>query len=268
MGKTIGVISIKGGVGKTSTVVALGAVLTHDFGQKVLLVDANFSAPNLGIHLGIVKPDVTIHDVINGKAKIQDAIYEYDGIHVLPARVPPTKINKMNNFSAKLETLKPFYDIILIDSSPSMHEELLAAMTASDEILVVTTPDYPTLSCTIYATQIALKKNTPIVGIVLNKVRNKKFEVPIEEVEHCAGASVLAMLPDDVNILAALANHIPSTSFSPKSNSTIEYKKLAATLIKKTYRDERWKTKIKAVFHKVPNRCEINRSRIVDRIEF
>jgi len=51
MGKTIGIISIKGGVGKTTTVSALGAALANEFDKKVLLIDANFSAPNLALHL-------------------------------------------------------------------------------------------------------------------------------------------------------------------------------------------------------------------------
>jgi MinD-like ATPase involved in chromosome partitioning or flagellar assembly len=46
-GKIIGIISIKGGVGKTTAVSNLGAVLANEFGKKVLLVDANFTAPNL-----------------------------------------------------------------------------------------------------------------------------------------------------------------------------------------------------------------------------
>src|SRR5574343_846101 len=76
MGKTIGIISIKGGVGKTSAVGAIGASLANDFGKKVLLVDANFSAPNLGLQLGLYSPEVTIHHVMDDKIHLKDAIYE------------------------------------------------------------------------------------------------------------------------------------------------------------------------------------------------
>jgi len=62
MGKAIGVISLKGGVGKTSIVVALGAALS-ELGKKVLLVDGNLSSPNLGLHLNIINPEKTIHDI-------------------------------------------------------------------------------------------------------------------------------------------------------------------------------------------------------------
>ena len=53
MVKTIGVISIKGGVGKTTIASSLAADLVNHYGKKVLLVDANYSAPNLGLHIDI-----------------------------------------------------------------------------------------------------------------------------------------------------------------------------------------------------------------------
>ncbi|MFH1290833.1 MAG: ParA family protein, partial [Nanoarchaeota archaeon] len=51
MTKTIGVIAIKGGVGKTTISAALATDLANHYGKKVLLVDANYSAPNLGLHM-------------------------------------------------------------------------------------------------------------------------------------------------------------------------------------------------------------------------
>ena len=67
MGKSIGILSIKGGVGKTSSVIALGDAISG-FGKKVLLVDGNFSAPNLGIYLNILNPEKTLHDVLDRTA--------------------------------------------------------------------------------------------------------------------------------------------------------------------------------------------------------
>jgi len=148
MAKKIGIISIKGGVGKTSTVSSLGASLANDFDKRVLLVDANFSAPNLGIHLGIIDPEFTIHHVLNNKAHIRKAIYDTGhGFHVLPGSIFYQKINPFK-LREKLKDVEQNYDIILIDSSPTLNEEILATMLASDELIVVTTPDLATLSTT------------------------------------------------------------------------------------------------------------------------
>src|SRR3989339_589327 len=151
MGKSIGVFSLKGGVGKTSSVVALGDAIAS-LGKKVLLVDANFSAPNLGMHLNIINPEVTIHDVLDRVANISDAIYDFgERFHVLPASMNyPKEINPYK-LKDKLSYWKNKYDYVLIDTSPSMNDETYAAMLASDELLVVTTPDVPTLGTTIKA---------------------------------------------------------------------------------------------------------------------
>src|SRR3990172_4197688 len=85
-GKTIGVISIKGGVGKTTVVANLATALARDFGKKVLAIDANFTAPNLGIHVGVVSNEHTLHDVLKGKVDISKAIMSLEhGFDFIPS---------------------------------------------------------------------------------------------------------------------------------------------------------------------------------------
>lgn len=258
-GKTIGIISLKGGVGKTSSVVNLGAVLATEFKKKVLVVDANFSAPNLALHLGLVNPEVTIHDVLLNRANANEAIYEHEaGFHLMPGSYVSKKV-KPHRLKHKISNLQEQYDIILIDSSPNINEEMLAAMIASDELLVVTTPDYPTLSTTLRAIRIAKQRKMPITGLVLNKVRNKKFELSIKDIEEAAEVPVLCVLPEDIKVLEALANTMPVVLHKPKADSSIEYKKLAAYLIGEKYDDPRLWAKIKSFFKKDTPKENINR---------
>ena len=70
--ETIGIISIKGGVGKTTTVANLGAILASTFDKKVLLVDANISSPNLGYHFGFINKEFSLKDVLNDKLSIKN----------------------------------------------------------------------------------------------------------------------------------------------------------------------------------------------------
>lgn len=259
MGKTIGIISIKGGVGKTSVVLALGTALASEFNKKVLVIDANFSAPNLALHLGIVNPEITLHHVLSNRADVEDSIYRSEqGIHIIPGALIYKKI-KPFKLKDKIKHLKDDYDFILIDSSPTLNEEILATMIASDELFVVTTPDHVTLSTTLRAVRLAKQRKTPITGLILNKVNNKKFELSLEEIEKTSDCNVLAVLPYEIHVLEALSKNIPST-LHKQTDSTIEFKKLAAALIGEDYKDPRFKSKIKGLFKQNFPKHEINRT--------
>ena len=256
--KTIGIISIKGGVGKTITTVNLGAILANDFNKKVLMVDANFSAPNLGLHLGIVDPEYTLHDVLNKNIPIEKAIQIHENFDVISGALIGRKVNAFE-LKNKLKSIKNKYDIILLDSSPTLNEEIIATMVASDQLIAVTSPDYPTLSCTMHAVRVAKRKKTPITGLILNKVRNKKFELTLEEIEEAIESPVLAVLPDDLKILESVAYTTPASEHSPLGKAVVEYKKLAAALIGEEYKDPRFTQKIKNFLFKNLTKEAVNR---------
>jgi septum site-determining protein MinD len=258
-GKIIGVISIKGGVGKTTTVSNLGAVFFSEFGKKTLIVDANFSAPNLALHLGLIDPETTLHDVMKNKAEITDAIYEHEfGFHIIPSSLVNVKVNPFK-LKEKLQKLRELYDVILIDSSPNLTGEILATMIASDELLVVTSPDYPTLSCTMNAIKVAKSKKIPISGLILNRTRGKNYELNLSDIEDATGTPVMAVLPDDVKVIEALASTTPAALHAPTREVSYEYKKLAAALLGVQFEDNRFMPKIKKMLNKEYGKHEINR---------
>lgn len=260
MGKIVGVISIKGGVGKTSTVVSLGATLANNFKKRVLVVDANFSAPNLGMYLGIENPENTINDVLKDEKEVSKAINKWNELDVLPASVIGAKIENPFKLKEKLRGLKELYDIILIDSSPSLNEEILATMIASDELIVVTTPDKPTLESTVRAIDIAKKRKTPIIGIILNRVYGKKFELSMDEVEKEAGVPVLALIPHDIGFLEVLSKNNAITTSNKINDTTVEFNKLAAILVNDKYSDPRFFKRIKSkLFNKHVPKQDVNR---------
>lgn len=240
MGKTIGIISLKGGVGKTSVVAALGDAIAG-FDKKVLLVDGNLSAPNLGLHFNIVDPEVSLHHVLAREARPSDAVHSLERFDMIPASL----FAKLNFSPLKLKDriryLKNSYDVILLDSSPALNEETLGVMLASDEILVVTTPDHPTLTNTMKAVKFAKQRGTPIIGIVLNKVYDKNFELSIKDIENGTDVPVMAVIPHDINVLKALSEFKSSVSYKPKSKASDEYKRLAATLIGEKYKPPKLK---------------------------
>ncbi len=230
MARTIGVISIKGGVGKTTIASSLAADLVNHFGKKVLLVDANYGAPNLGLHMDIVEPVKTIHDVLGGKARMLGAIHNRYGVDVIPGSYLSNRRLNYMKLRDRLKSVKDNYDFVIVDSSPSMNEEVLSAMLASDSLFVVTTPDYPTLSCSLRAAQLAKQRGRPIDGIIMNKIRDPGYELTLNEIEDAIEVPVVARIPDDKKNVRALFMRIPTSIYNRRAKFSREISRLSAAL--------------------------------------
>ncbi len=256
--KIFGVISIKGGVGKTTVSANLGLALS-EFNKKVLLVDGDFSSPSLAIHLGLLKPEKTINQVFKDKITAHEAIHEYsETLDLLPAALISDKPDPYL-LKEKLEPLRELYDYIIIDSSPTLNKEMLATIMASDEIFVVTAPDYPTLSATLHAVKVAKKENTPITGLIINRMYDKRFELSLEEIEEAAQVPVIAVLKEDLIIPLSIAETKPATELKPTAKTSVEFMKLASSIAKEEYQDPRFLEKIKSIFIKEIKKEDVNR---------
>lgn len=236
MGKTIGIIAIKGGVGKTTVASSLAADLANQYKKKVLLVDANYTAPNAGLHMDIVEPEKTIHEVLAGKARVESAIHNRYGVDVIPGSY--SYIGDFNPLKLrdKINRLKKNYDFVVVDSSPNLNDEVLSAMLASDVLFVVSTPDYPTLSCSLRAAHLAKQRGKPVAGIIINKVRDPAFEFSIREIESATGIPVVARIPDEKEHVRALFTRIPMSLYKPRSKFSKEIHALNSVLTGKPQR--------------------------------
>jgi septum site-determining protein MinD len=74
--KVIVITSGKGGVGKTTTAINLGAAINY-FGNDVLVIDANLTTPNIGIHLNSPEVPISLNHVLEDKAYPFEAVYEH-----------------------------------------------------------------------------------------------------------------------------------------------------------------------------------------------
>lgn len=260
MGKVIGIVSLKGGVGKTSVVAALGEAIAG-FGKKVLLIDANLTAPNLGLHFNILNPDSTLNELLDRSANIKDAVIKLDNFDIIPAALFSNKEVSPLKLKEKVRYLKRQYDYILLDSSPSLDEESLAVILAADELLFVTTPDHLSLSSALKAIKRANVRGTKINGLILNKVYKKRFELSIGDIEKTSGIPVLAVIPHDVKFVKALSQFESYINHKPRSKGTKEYKKLAGVLVGEKYKPRKF-----SKYFVTPKRQEINREVFYEQV--
>ncbi len=221
--EVLAVSSIKGGVGKTTTVANLGSVLVRK-GKRVLVIDGNLSVPNLGIHFGYIDVGSTVHDVLARKAEASDAVYEHSELlHVMPGLVNGKFVGRWS-FVRMISELRNSYDYILIDTSPSF-AELSKAIAVSDGIVFVATPDYPTISSTLQVME-KVRGEIPIRGIILNMVKGKGFELSAVEVRDVSDASVLGSVPYNLRVQKAVSEFSPLCLNSTWNNVYRAYGKI------------------------------------------
>ena len=148
MARIISVANQKGGVGKTTTTVNLGACLAFE-GKKVLLVDIDAQG-NATSGVGIRKPDVVkdIYDVLVNEESILPSSRE--GLDIVPATIQlagaeielTSMMARESRLKSALEEIRDRYDFILIDCPPSLGHLTINAFTASDSILIPVQCEY------------------------------------------------------------------------------------------------------------------------------
>ena len=232
MTRILAVISGKGGVGKTTVTSNLSSALSK-LGKEVIAVDANLTTPNLGIHLGMHLAPVTLHDVLKGKMKLRDCIYPHPfGFKVIPASMKVEDLTGVDPIKLEEVTLSLLgkSDFVILDSAAGLGREAVSAISAVDEILVVANPELPSLTEALKTVKLAEMLEKNIVGVVLNKVRKKKYELKKEDAEEIVGYPVIAEIPEDKNVVKSVSVKMPVVDYAPYSPASVEFMKLACFL--------------------------------------
>ena len=231
MGDVLAFVSIKGGVGKTTLALETASALANHFDKKVLLVDGNFSAPNVGMYLDLTNHenyDVTLHDSLMGLG-LHNAIYECHGFDVVPASFEYGQDVDIFRLGKVLSRVKRRYDFIILDSSPN-YEELKPIIAAADKVFVVTSPDITTLKTSLKAAKLARKDGTPVAGIVVNRIRSPRHEMDLDEIEKEGEIPVLARIRDHKKMAAASFYKQPMTIYDEANVVSREIKRFVSAL--------------------------------------
>lgn len=229
MTRVISVVSGKGGVGKTTMTANLGAALSQH-GEDVLIIDGNFSGANMSQHFGLGFQDVSLNDVLDGEAYITQAVSRHpSGVSVLPASVL--------EFNATAENLKHSIveflgdkDFVFIDAAAGTDDEVQAAIEASDEVLLVSEPELPSLTNCLGAKKLAEQLDRDVLGLVLNSVRGEKSEVEMDDVNDLIETDIIGKVPDHPHVREGIALREPVVSYKPNSRATMAIEDVAYQL--------------------------------------
>ena len=243
--RVIAIANQKGGVGKTTTAVNLGAALA-EAGFRVLVVDLDPQG-NASTGLGINPRDVesSIYDVIMTDAPALDCVEptSLKNLFVLPATIDlaGAEIELVSAFSRELklrralDAVRPEYDIILIDCPPSLGLLTVNGLAAADDVIVPVQSEYYALEglgqlLKNVAMVRSLNPTLDVRGIVLtmHDSRTKLAEQVESEVRQHFGARVYkTVVPRTVRLSEAPSFGQPIIVFDPTSRGATAYRELA-----------------------------------------
>ncbi len=151
-GKIISVFSPKGGVGRTTLICNLAVALRETTGKKVALVDCNLQFGDVGVLLNL-HSSKTIVDLFTRLDSLDSDLLDdilathSSGVRTLLAPPRPEMAELVSGDAVKtiLAKLQENYDYVLVDTSPSFQETMLAVLDVSDRILVVLTLELPAI---------------------------------------------------------------------------------------------------------------------------
>jgi chromosome partitioning protein len=244
--RVIAIANQKGGVGKSTTAVSLGAALA-DIGYRVLVVDLDPQG-NASTGLGIRHEarEISVYDVIVSEASVTDAIVPtpVERLAAVPSTIDlaGAEIELVSQFSRETRLKKALeavregsYDFILLDCPPSLGLLTINALTAAEELIVPIQCEYYALEGlgqllrNVSLVQQNINPGLRVSGIVMTMFdpRTKLSEQVVDEVKRYFGDLVYdAIIPRTVRLSEAPGFGQPITEYDPRSKGATSYREL------------------------------------------
>lgn len=245
--RVITVTSGKGGVGKSNTAINL-AIQFRKMDQKVIILDADFGLANIEIMFGTV-PKYNLYDLIYQGKNIRDIItwgpMDVGFISGGSGIVGMANLSQdyLNYIIQNLVELDSMADVIIVDTGARISNAVLEFLVASNEILLVTTPE-PTSITDSYSLLKALNRHSRFkpeytsINVLANKVKNEEegsmlyhklntvvsryLKLPIE---------YLGYIPQDEQLSRAVMQQTPISIQNTSARSALAYGGIARKLM-------------------------------------
>ncbi len=248
--RIITIASGKGGVGKTNISTNL-AIAYAQAGKRVILMDADLGLANVNVVLGVI-PKYNLYHLIRKQKSMKDIIMDTNyGIQIVAgasgfAKIANLSDEERQNFIDEISELS-MVDVIIIDTSAGVSNNVLSFVSAADEVLIVTTPE-PTAITDAYGIIkiIATEIDNLNLGLklVVNRVKSVvEGKKVAERVINIAGqflnlkVDYLGYVYEDPLVQNAVLRQKPFMIVDPKGKASICLKHIVSRLEKVEYRE-------------------------------
>ncbi|MCH2076668.1 MAG: AAA family ATPase [Rhodobacteraceae bacterium] len=252
--RIIAISNQKGGVGKTTTTINLGAALALA-GHRILLIDLDPQG-NASTGLGLMPEDrtSTAYDVLLEDKAVEDATFvtEIESLHLVPSTVDLSSadIELMSNEKRSFllaDALRPIaaqgrYDFILIDCPPSLNLLTINAMVAADSVLVPLQSEFfaleglSQLMLTIREIRGTANPSLRIEGVVLtmfDRRNNLSQQVEADARENLGDLVFQTIIPRNVRVSEAPSFALSVLQYDPNSTGARAYTALADEVLQR-----------------------------------
>lgn len=246
--KVIAISSFKGGTAKTSTSLHVGSALSLYHKKKVLLIDFDAQA-NLTTGLGF-DPDEqdSMAPVLQGEKPLQEVILKtcIPNMDIVPADTWLERVEVSGSLAADRyshERLKEIlrnlsYDVVLIDTPPSLCWLTESSLIASDYSLVCATPEFYSVKglqrLSLFINNISERHSTKILGVALSfwNPRGKSNDAFLKVIDQTFPGKLLqAKVRRDIAVSEATIYGKPIFETAPKSRASCDYMALTSELL-------------------------------------
>ena len=247
--KIVAVMNQKGGVGKTTTTVNLGAILAQEFGKRILLADLDPQG-NMSDHVGL-DPNLVEESIYNVLIDGMDprlAIRRVHGLEALPANLDlsgaEVELAGMEDRGVRLRnallSVRDQYDYIIMDCPPSLGLLTVSGLAAADAVLVAMEAEYLALrgiSQLLHAVGMvgdAMNPGLEIMGVVFCMFDGRTTlarEVRAEVEKHLPGKVFSTVVRKNVRLAEAPSRGMPITEYDPRCAGADDYRGVAAEFL-------------------------------------
>jgi chromosome partitioning protein len=240
MAHVISLLNHKGGVGKTTSAINIGAGLV-ELGKKVLLLDLDPQA-NLTISLGIQRQPVTIYEALRGESELVPFQYKQNfDVVTSSLDLSGAEMELVNEpgreflLRSLFEPIQEEYDYIIIDCPPSLGLLTLNALTSSNFVYIPLQTEFLALQGVAKIKQVIdkvrfrLNKKLSVGGVIATMYDSRKVlnRDVVSTIKKYFGNRVFeTMIRNNVALAEAPAQRMDIFSYQPKSSGALDYLKL------------------------------------------